>query len=81
LDERENIVSDLIDLMNEFETAIGGSAADSVALLARRFALAQTKTSAAAAIEALATVYVIAETRRRSLEAELFRQHEMDGAP
>jgi hypothetical protein len=64
-------VSDLIDLMNEFEMDLGASAEDSVHRIARRFARAQTRFGATAAIEALATTYVISETRRRHLEAEL----------
>lgn len=65
----------LVKIMDDFETAIGASADDSINLIARRFALAQSRCGVEAALTALATVYVIAEQRRRYLEADRARGH------
>lgn len=62
-------MTDLVSLMDDFERDIVPSIGDSILRISRRFALAQTKMGDAAAIQALATAYVTAESRRRHLEA------------
>ena len=62
-------MTSMVEVMDGFETAVGSSSIDSIALISRRFALAQSSLGPENAIKALATVYVIAEQRRRYLEA------------
>ncbi|MDD8639018.1 hypothetical protein LAX15_08195 [Escherichia coli] len=59
------------EVITEFENCIADSAIDSVAAIERRFAAAQTRYGHDAAVKGLAMAFVIAENRRRFIEAQM----------
>ncbi len=59
------------EVINEFENCIADSAIDSVTAIERRFAVVQTRYGHEAAIKGLAMAFVIAENRRRFIEAQM----------
>lgn len=63
----------MVEVMDGFDAAVGDSARDSIEKIKRLFALAQTELGWDAALEALAMTLIIAEQRRRALEAVALR--------
>lgn len=63
------------ELINDFENCITSSVIDSIAAIERKFALTQTRCGYHDAMKALATAFIIAENRRRFLEAELSKKN------
>lgn len=64
----------LVQVMDKFENAVGDSARDSIEKIKREFALAQSKAGWDVALNALAAVFVIAEQRRRAIEAQMLAE-------
>lgn len=64
-------MTSLTEMINDFENCITSSVIDSIVAIERKFTLSQTRYGNSEAMKALATAYIIAESRRRFLEAEL----------